>query len=106
MQIRPLALGVCALVLMTVAGRTGAETFTYQGQVQIQTIPGDPCAATSSEANYTITVYSRDDAFLTRIDGYVGGDKIVQAHVTGNDLGQLGVTYPGEGSARHVMRLE
>jgi CHAT domain-containing protein len=106
MQIRPLALGVCALVLMTVAGRTGAETFTYQGQVQIQTIPGDPCAATSSEANYTITVYSRDDAFMTRIDGYVGGDKIVQAHVTGNDLGQLGVTYPGEGSSRHVMRLQ
>ena len=104
MRIRPVAHGVCALFLMTAAHRAGAETFTYQGQVQIQSVPGD-CAATASEANYTITVYGRDDNFLQRIDGYVEGDKIVAAHVTGNNIGQLAVTYPGESSPSHVMQL-
>jgi CHAT domain-containing protein len=42
---------------------------------------------------------------MQRIDGYVEGDKIVAAHVTGNNLGQLGVTYPGESSPSHVMQL-
>jgi CHAT domain-containing protein len=106
MRIRPVALGACALLLFGAAGLAGAETFTYQGQIQFQTIPGDACAATASEPGYTITVYSRDDAFMTRIDGYLDGDKIVRAHVTGNDLGQLGVTYPGESSPKHVMRLQ
>ena len=105
MRIRPVALGVCALWLTGTAGRAGAESFTYQGQIQIQTSPGDPCAATSSEASYTITVYGRDDSLMQRIDGYVEGDKIVAAHVTGNNLGQLGVTYPGESSPSHVMQL-
>jgi hypothetical protein len=105
MRIRPVALSVCALFLMAAGGRAGAESFTYQGEIQIQSIPGDPCAATSSEANYTITVYSRDDSLMQRIDGYVEGDKIVAAHVTGNNLGQLGVAYPGESSPSHVMQL-
>jgi hypothetical protein len=106
MRIRPVALGACALLLFGAAGLAGAETFSYQGQIQFQAIPGDACAATASEPSYTITVYSRDDAFMTRIDGYLDGDKIVRAHVTGNDLGQLGVTYPGESSPKHVMRLQ
>jgi hypothetical protein len=87
MWIRPVALSVCALFLMATGGRAGAESFTYQGEIQIQSIPGDPCAATSSEASYAITVYGRDDAFMQRIDGYVEGDKIAHAHVTGNDIG-------------------
>jgi CHAT domain-containing protein len=105
MRIRPVALSVCALLLMSTGGRAGAETFTYQGQIRIQTAAGEPCAATSSEASYAITVYGRDDAFKQRIDGYVDGDKIAHAHVTGNDIGQLGVTYSGESSPSHVMRL-
>jgi tetratricopeptide (TPR) repeat protein len=105
MQMRPLALSAYALLSMCVWGRAAAESFTYQGQIQIQSAPGDPCAATSSEASYTISVYGRDDSSMQRIDGYVDGDKIVHAHVTGNNLGQLGVTYPGESSASHVMRL-
>src|SRR5258708_40101110 len=105
MQIRPFALSGCALLLMCACGRARAESFTYQGQIQIQSTPGDPCAATSSEASYTISVYGRDDSVMQRIDGYLDGDKIVHAHVTGNNLGQLGVTYPGESSPSHVMRL-
>jgi hypothetical protein len=105
MRIRPVAPSVCALLLMGAGGRAAAESFTYQGQIQIQTISGEPCAATASEASYTISVYGRDDSFGQRIDGYLDGDKIVPAHVTGNNLGQLGVTYPGESSPSHVMRL-
>jgi hypothetical protein len=71
---------------MCACGRAGAESFTYQGQIQIQSTPGDPCAATSSEASYTISVYGRDDSLTQRIDGYLDGDKIVHAHVTGNNL--------------------
>jgi CHAT domain-containing protein len=91
--------------LICAGGRAGAESFTYQGQIQIQSVPGDPCAATSSDASYTITVYGRDDSFMQPIDGYLEGDKIVHAHVTGKNLGQLGVTYPGESSPSRVMRL-
>jgi CHAT domain-containing protein len=105
MRIRPNALGVCALLLTCAWDRAGAESFTYQGQIQIQATPGNPCAATSSEASYTISVYGRDDSPMQRIDGYLEGDKIVHAHVTGNNLGQLGVTYPGESSPSHMMRL-
>ena len=92
-------------MLSCAAGRAGAETYTYQGQLQIQNVPGDPCAITSSEGGYSIAIYGRDDSFMQRIDGYLEGEKIVRAHVTGNDIGQLGVTYPGEGSPSHVMRL-
>jgi CHAT domain-containing protein len=105
MQIRPWALGMCALFLICHSGRARAESFTYQGEIQIHSVPGDPCAATSSEAGYTISVYGRDDSPMQRIDGYVTGDKIVAAHLTGNNLGQLGVTYPGESAPSRVMQL-
>ena len=105
MQIRPWALGMCALFLICHSGRAHAESFTYQGEIQIHSVPGDPCAATSSEAAYTISVYGRDDSPMQRIDGYVTGDKIVAAHLTGNNLGQLGVTYPGESAPSRVMQL-
>ena len=105
MWIRPFVLGVCVLLSICTWDLAGAESFTYEGQVQFQTLPGDACAATSSEASYAITVYGRDDSLMQRIDGYVEGDKIVAAHVTGNNLGQLGVTYPGESSPSHLMQL-
>jgi CHAT domain-containing protein/tetratricopeptide (TPR) repeat protein len=105
MKNSPWAFTAAALLLSCAAGRARAESYTYQGQVQIQNVPGDPCAITSSEAGYSITVYSRDDSLMQRIDGYLEGEKIVRAHVTGNDLAQLRVTYPGEGSPGHVMRL-
>jgi CHAT domain-containing protein len=105
MRIRPVALGLALLASICGAGRAGAESYTYQGRVQIQTVPGDPCAITATEQSYSITIYGRDDAFLTRIDGYLEGEKMVRAHVTGNNINQLGVTYPGERSPSHVMRL-
>jgi CHAT domain-containing protein len=105
MQIRPLALGICTVFLMCNSGHARAESFTYQGEIQIHSVPGDPCAATSSEASYTISVYGRDDSAMQRIDGYVTGDKIVAAHLTGNNLGQLGVTYPGESAPSRIMQL-
>src|ERR1700724_486418 len=105
LRIRPVALSVCALLLGGAGGRAGAESVSYQGQIQFRTVAGDPCAATASEASYTINVYGRDDSSTQRIDGYLDGDKIVPAHMTGNNLGQLGVTYPGESSPSHVMRL-
>jgi CHAT domain-containing protein len=103
-QIRLFAVSLSAL-LTCAGGRAGAESFTYQGQIQIQSVPGEACAATSSEPDYTISVYGRDDSFMQPIDGYVEGDKIVHAHVTGKNLGQLSVTYPGESSPSHVMQL-
>jgi CHAT domain-containing protein len=103
MDIRRFGL-TAALSAIFACSHARAETFTYQGQLLIQAIPGDPCAATSSEAAYDITVYGRDDA-SQRIDGYLDGDKIVHAHVTGNNLGQLSVTLPGDSSPSHSMRL-
>ena len=105
MQNRSWALAAGALLLSFAAGRAAAETFTFQGQVQIQNAPGDPCGITSSEAGYRVTINSRDDSFMQRIEGYLEGEKMVRAHVTGNNLAELSVTYPGERSAGHVMRL-
>jgi CHAT domain-containing protein len=99
-------IGLAAALPLIFAGtHARAESFTYQGQLQIQTVAGDPCAATASEAAYTITVFGRDDSAMQRIDGYLEGDKIVPAHITGNNLGQLSVTYPGDSSPSHIMRL-
>jgi len=105
MQIRSWALALGALGMCCAAGRAGAESYTYQGQVQIQNVPGDPCAITSNEPSYSITIYGRDDTGSHPIDGYLEGDKLVRAHLIGDNIGQLGVTYPGEGSPSHVMRL-
>ena len=105
MQIRPSTWRAGTLFLLCACGHAAAESFTYQGRIQIQSIPGDSCAATSSEASYTISVHGRDDSPMQPIDGYLDGEKILSAHVTGNNLGQLGVTYPGEASPSHIMRL-
>jgi tetratricopeptide (TPR) repeat protein len=86
------------------AGPVLAEYYSYQGQIQIQTAPGDGCAEISP-APFNITIYGRDDAPRQRIDGYLDGEKIVHAHFSGNYLNQLSLTYPGESSPSHTLRL-
>jgi CHAT domain-containing protein len=98
------ALNAIAVLALMAAGKpASAEYFTYQGQMQIQTIAGDVCSSLLSENTFNIVVYGRDDG-PQRIDGYLYGDKIVHAHITGNGLNQLSLTFPGE-SASHAMRL-
>jgi hypothetical protein len=81
-----------------------AEYFSYQGQIQMQSAPSDGCAE-MSPAPFDITIYGRDDAPGRRIDGYLDGEKIVHAHFSGNYLNQLSLTFPGESSASHTLRL-
>jgi hypothetical protein len=91
-------------LLTLMAGPALAEYFSYQGQIQIQTAPGEGCAEVSP-APFTIAIYGRDDVPGQRIDGYLDGEKIVHAHFSGNYLNQLSLTYPGESSPSHTLRL-
>src|ERR1700722_4403383 len=93
-----------SLWLTLLAGPALAEYFSYQGQIQIQTAPGDGCSEVSP-APFTIAIYGRDDVPGQRIDGYLDGEKIVHAHFGGNYLNQLSLAYPGESSPSHIMRL-
>src|ERR1700722_4738640 len=96
--------GVPAWMLTMAARPALAENFSYQGQLQIQTAPGDACAE-ASPAPFNITIHGRDDAPRQRIDGYLDGEKIVHAHFSGNYLNQLSLTYPGESPPSHTLRL-
>ena len=98
-------IGIAALWLLGAGASVRAESFSYQGQIQIQSRPGDPCSATSSETSFNIYVYGRDDSPQQRFDGYLYGEKIVHAHFSGNNLERLSLTYLGESSAAHVLRL-
>jgi CHAT domain-containing protein len=98
-------LEAAAVWLLTIVARPAvAEYFTYQGQIQMQTAPGDTCVE-SSAAPFNIYIYGRDDAPRQRIDGYLDGEKIVHAHFSGDYLNQLSLTYPGESGASHTLRL-
>ena len=90
------------LMLFAVCAPVLANNFTYSGEVQIQP-PKGFCAAVSG-GTFNITVYGRDDG-PQRIEGYLVGDQIVTAHFSGNDLSHLAVTYAGEGTPRHMLRL-
>ena len=68
-------------------------------------IHGDESASFEAMMQVAYQLVAGDDSLTQRIDGYLDGDKIVHAHLTGNNLGQLGVTYPGESSPSHIMRL-
>jgi len=94
-----------AVLLLGAAGPAVAEYATYQGQVQIQSNAGDVCSAMSAENTFNIYVYSRDDAPQQRIDAYLFGEKIVPAHISGNNIGRLSVTYPGESGPNHTLQL-
>ncbi len=49
------------------------------------------------------TVNDSSTGGTTQLDNS-GGYNIVHAHMTGNDLGELDVTYPGESTSRPVLR--
>src|SRR5471032_2427479 len=91
-------------MLALLAGPAFAEYFSYQGQIQIQTAPGDGCSEVAP-APFNIAIYGRDDVPGQRIDGYLDGERIVHAHFSGNYLNQLSLTYPGESSPSHTLRL-
>jgi CHAT domain-containing protein len=91
-------------MLALLAGPAFAEYFSYQGQIQMQTAPGDGCSEVAP-APFNIAIYGRDDVPGQRIDGYLDGEKIVHAHFSGNYLNQLSLTYPGESSPSHTLRL-
>jgi CHAT domain-containing protein len=91
-----------AVMLFAICAPVFATNISYEGQVEIQP-PKGFCSAVSG-GTFNITVYGRDDG-SQRIEGYMVGDQIAEAHITGNNIGRLGITYAGEGSPRHVMRL-
>jgi CHAT domain-containing protein len=86
------------------ASPAAAESYSYQGQMQIQTSPGDVCLD-GSETVFNINIYGRDDAPMLRFDGYLSGEKIVHAHFSGNDLSRLALAYVGESAPSHTLSL-
>jgi CHAT domain-containing protein/tetratricopeptide (TPR) repeat protein len=96
---------IAALVLCSVAFPAAAEYASYRGQVRLQSKSSDVCAALASDATLAIEVFGRDDAPGQRIDAYIYGEKIVPVHVTGYNVNNLSVTFPGESSPRHTMQL-
>lgn len=81
------------------------ETYTYEGEIQFHPNPKDACGPAFAEPTYAIRVYGRDDSPQARFEGYLEGEKIISAHFSGNDLGRLAITYPGEPAATHVLKL-
>src|SRR5580692_6579295 len=86
------------------ASPASAESYSYQGQMQIQTSPGDVCLD-GPETVFNINIYGRDDAPMLRFDGYLSGEKIVHAHFSGNDLSRLALTYVGESAPSRTLSL-
>jgi CHAT domain-containing protein len=82
-----------------------AESYSYEGQLQFQANPKDPCASTYSEPSYVIRIDGRDDSPNARIEGYIDGGKVVIAHFGGDNLGRLALSFPGEAAPSHVLRL-
>ena len=100
-----IATALVASTLLGAAGPVLAEYASYQGEVRIKVSAAEPCAAISGETTFSITINARDDAPRERIDGYLAGDKLISAHITGSDVGRLSVTYPGEPAASHPLQL-
>jgi CHAT domain-containing protein len=89
------------LALLAAAAPAAADVVSYQGQLQFQPKAGDLCSAMSSESAFPISVYVRTDGPI-RIDGYLLGDKIVHAHISGNSLDQLSITFPGDSPSQNI----
>ncbi len=83
-----------------------AEYATYQGELRITAGAKEPCSAILGETTFAVVINGRDDAPRERIDAYLFGDKIVAAHISGNDVGRLAVTYPGESGPTQMLRLK
>jgi CHAT domain-containing protein len=101
---RYLGAALFGLAMLALAAPASAEYRTYQGQIQFQPIADHGCASTSTEGTYNITIYGRDDGPV-RIDGYIVSDKLVHAHIMGNNIGQLAILFPGDATPQHSMRL-
>src|SRR5580700_4170092 len=91
-----------ALVFLALCAPVSAAVYSYQGQIQIQ--PSSGVCGQVAGSSYNINIYGRDDG-PQRFEGFLVGDGIVEAYFIGNNLGHLEMMYPGEGSAKHVMRL-
>src|SRR5580693_1689760 len=92
------------LAMLALAAPASAEFRTYQGQIQFRPIADRGCASTSTEGTYNIMIYGRDDGPY-RIDGYIVSDKLVHAHILGNNINQLAILFPGDTTPQHWMRL-
>jgi CHAT domain-containing protein len=102
---RCIAAALLGLSTLALAAPASAEYRTYQGQIQLQPVADRGCASTSTEGTYNIMIYGRDDG-PARIDGYIVSDKLVHAHILGNNVGQLAILFPGDTEPRHWMRLK
>lgn len=101
-QLKSLRTALGAALLLACSAPALATAYTYQGQIQIQPASG-PCAPVSG-GTFDIAIYGRDDGSQP-IEGYLSGDQIAHAHFSGNNLGQLSLSYAGEGRPGHVLRL-
>lgn len=96
---------VAALAVLAATPGAHAESYTYEGQLQFHPSPKDACGPAYGEPSYTIRIYGRDDSPQARFEGYLDGEKIIVAHFSGNDLGRLALSYPGEPAPTHTLKL-
>jgi CHAT domain-containing protein len=92
------------LALLAFAGPASAAYHTYQGEIRLQPIADKGCASTAPEGTYNIMIYGRDDG-PARIEGYIVSDKLVHAHILGNNINQLAILFPGDTDPKHGMKL-
>jgi CHAT domain-containing protein len=95
------------LVLALLSAGTGARagSSVYRGQMELQTSADPNCSLSGDQSSFTITVYGRDDAPGSPIDGYLYGEKTLHGHFSGDRIDHLSLSYPGESSASHPLHL-
>jgi CHAT domain-containing protein len=106
LSLKPRFIGAAllGLAMLALAHPASAAYHTYQGQIQLQPIADRGCASTATEGTYSIMIYGRDDG-PARIEGYIVNDKLVHAHILGNNINQLAILFPGDTEPKHWMKL-
>jgi CHAT domain-containing protein len=96
---------VAALMLTGIAAPASADYFVFQGRLEFKPAPGTPCAAMSAgEFNVVIVGHSQSGPG-GGIEAYLYGEQLLHAYIRGNSPNLLSLTFLGESSPKHTMRL-
>jgi CHAT domain-containing protein len=97
--------GIAGLAFLGFALPASAEYFTYQGEIQFQPAALAICSAMSAGVFHVSLVGRNDGTPHGAIEAYLDGDLIVHAHIRGAAPGQLSVSFVGESTPSHTLRL-
>lgn len=96
---------IAALTLLGVAGPASAEYFTFQGQLQFQTTPGDACSAMSAGTFHVVIFGQNRGPLGGGIEGFLYGEQLLHGYFHGLTPSLMSLTFLGESGPKHTMRL-